>query len=156
MKRRVDWKTGDVFLIPVSDGTHAVAQIIGREASVLNSVSIALFACRMSESAAPSAPLECDEVYSTLFVTRDLLDRGVWPIVDHQPVSLPSKAFPYEDCRSKGYIGARVIGSGIVQHFVRAFFGVEPWNQYKDPEYFDNLLLSPGKKPERVLLSGSK
>jgi len=150
MTRRVDWKLGDVFLIPVSNGTFAAAQIIGREASVLNSISIALFDRRLDQHEEPSPILEFHEVYATLFVTRDLLDRGKWPVVGNHPITIPAAAFPYEDRRSTGYIGAKVIGSGIVQHFVSAFFGAEAWSQYKDPEYFDKLLLAPSKKLNQV------
>lgn len=151
MKPRVDWKLGDVFLIPVSDGTLAVAQIIGREPSVLNSVSIALFDRRIDASGDPG-PLEYEHVYATLFVTRDLLDRGNWAVVGSHDVTVPQSAFPYEDRRSGGFVGAKVIGSGIVQHFVGAFFGAEAWDQYEDPEYFDKLLLAPSKKPKQVVL----
>lgn len=152
MKRKVEWRIGDVFLIPIGDGTHVTAQIIGREPSVLNSASIALFDAHVAPNDPPNAVPDNECVFATLFVTRDLLDRGVWPVAGNHPVRVPLTCLPYEDRRSTGFIGAKVIGSGIVQHFVAAYYGVEPWDQYKDPHYFDKLLLAPDKKPARIRL----
>ena len=42
-RRRQQWEIGDVFTVPTLDGQLALGQIVGREPSVLNSVTVALF-----------------------------------------------------------------------------------------------------------------
>jgi hypothetical protein len=49
-------------------------------------------------------------------------------------------------------LGAETKGSGILNNFVAAYFGQFPWNGYKDPDYFDKLLISPSKRPPRSAL----
>ena len=147
------WKIGDVFGIPTPDGKYVVAQIIAQEPEVLNSVSVAIFDARIEGVAdARDISLESEAVFSTVFTTRDLLDSGDWPIIENGEVVVPRSLFPHKDKRSTGFVGAKVIGSGIVNEFVSAFYGLVPWDDWKDPHYLDALLLSPEKKPANVLL----
>jgi hypothetical protein len=89
-----------------------------------------------------------------VFSTRDLLDDGVWPVVGNRPVAVPKKLFLWEHTRSSGWVGAKVIGSGIPNELLDAFRGLAPWDAYKDPAYLDGLLVSPAKKPTpRLVLS---
>lgn len=149
-KRKQAWTVGDVFAIPPADGRHGVGQVIGREAAVLNSVTIALFDVAVSEpDEAAVGDLSMGRVFSLLFTTRDLLDSARWQVVASRAVAVPRDRFPYEHTRASGWIGARVIGAGIVEEFVNAYFGLTAWDAWKDPRYLDGLLLSPDKKPCR-------
>ena len=47
----------------------------------------------------------------------------------------------------KPVIGAKIIGSGIVNEFVEAFYGLVPWDDWKAPHYLDSLLISEAAKP---------
>ena len=153
-RRKQQWARGDVFLVPLQDGTNALAQIVGREAQVLNSVTCAFFESRLAEGVTPiEADSALGRLISILFCTRDLLDSGRWKVVGNRSVELKKKDMPYENCRSKGWVGAEVEGSGIVEDFLNAFHGLQPWDAYKDPNYFDKLLLSPKKKPHNLIYS---
>ena len=152
-KKKQRWKLGDVFAIPTMDGRLVPGQIIGREAEVLNSVTIALFDQQVDHvSKIDTADLAEVMVFSVLFVTRDLLDSGVWSIAANRPIRIPQDKFPYEEKRECGFIGAKVIGSAIVTKFVNAYFGLAPWDDWKDPNYLDKLLISPEKKPTGIIL----
>lgn len=130
-----------------------VGQVVGREPEVLNSVSIALFDIRTGSvhDWKKAAVLLGEKIFSILFSTRDLLDSGDWKVIDVRPVSIPQEMLPYEKLRSQGFVGAKVIGSGIVNSFVNAFSGLAPWDDWKDPHYLDTLLLTPDKKPSHVI-----
>jgi hypothetical protein len=145
------WKIGDIFTIRLDDQSYALGQIIGREAQVLNSVSIALFDIRLESTSKAEVVLSADRLYSVLFVTRDLLDNGTWKVIGNARVEVPLQNFPYESLRRTGFVGAKVTGSGIVRNFVRAFYGFCPWDYYLDPEYFDKLLSSPTKRPKQLV-----
>jgi hypothetical protein len=145
------WKIGDVFAISLDDQSYAIGQIIGREAQVLNSASIALFDIRVENTSISKIVLSLDRLYSVLFVTRDQLDDGTWKVIGEASIGVSPQDFPYESLRRSGFVGAKVIGSGIVRNFVRAFYGFCAWNFYLDPEYFDRLLISPAKRPTQLV-----
>jgi hypothetical protein len=151
-KRRQQWRVGDVFLVPTRDTQAVLAQVVGQEAGVLNSATCAFFDQRIPRASEWTGILPVQKVFSVLFVTRDLLDSGAWRVLGHQPVRVPREMFPYENLRDAGFVGAKVIGSGIVMEFLDAFYRLVPWDDWKDPHYLDGLLISAAKKPPDVLL----
>ena len=72
-------------------------------------------------------------------------------VVARHPIKLASQLLPYEKLRNKGYVGAKVIGSSNVEKFLHAFYALSPWDQMKDPSYFDRFLLTSEHKPLRLL-----
>src|SRR5260221_2808659 len=151
--KKKKWNIGNLFAVPTSDGRYLAGQIIGREEDVLNSVTIALFdEVRGSAEEIGSADLGESRLFSAVFATRDLVDSGRWKIVGDRPVALPKKLFPFEHARASGFVGAKVIGSAIINEFVNAYLGLVPWDDWKDPAYLDKLLISPTKKPSTILL----
>ena len=156
-KKRQRWEVGDLFCVPTMDAKQALGQVIGQEPDVLNSVAVALFDQQYVAVAdvpigSPPAP---DRVYSVLFTTPDLLDSGAWTVVGKAHVQLGRGVYPYEHLRGNGFVGAKVIGSGIVTKFVNAFYGLTPWDDWYDPSYLDQLLISPEKRPSnRLILKG--
>jgi len=151
-KRRQVWKVGDVFVVPTSDGQAVLGQVIAHEPEVLNSVSSAFFDVRIDRDNNWVGILPIQKIFSVLFVTRDLLDIGVWRVIGHQPVRVARDLFPYERLRDRGFVGAKVIGSGIVREFLDAYYGLTPWDAWKEPDYLDHLLISPDKKPKSLVL----
>jgi hypothetical protein len=152
------WGLGDVFLVQTKDGMNVVGQIVAQERQALNSVTCAFFDIRVRDEREVKAlsVLPTDRVFSILFVSRDLLDRGVWRVVGRLPVAIPQDQLPYEHLRAKGWVGATVTGSGIVSKFLNAYYALAPWDDWKDPAYLDRLLVSPDKKPVRLILKGQK
>lgn len=151
-RRKQEWKIGDLFLVELEDGSFACGQIVGREPRALNSVTVALFD-RRCESASSASIRDCsrEHVVSALFVTRDLLDDGVWRVVGSASPVLSGSELPYEETRARGFVGAKIIGSGIATRFLNAFHGLGPWDPMKDPLYFDKLLIDPTLKPAKLL-----
>jgi hypothetical protein len=146
------WGIGDMFLVKNLDGSECIGQIVGQERDVLNSVSCAFFDRRINRKSdlEEIQTLPPELVFAVLFVTRDLLDSGVWRVVGRFPVTLPREYFPYERLRANAYVGAKVVGSKNVNEFLNAFYGLRPWDDWKDPAYLDKLLISSAKKPSHV------
>lgn len=140
------WKVGSVFVIPLLDGTGCIAQVVGRERQILNSVTIAIYDVRHSGMADDAPALRSEDVFSMLLSTKDLLDSGRWKVVGVGSTQ-GENATPYEDLRSSGFIGAKVRGSALVEDFVNAFYGLAPWDDWYVPNYLDEYLISPDKKP---------
>lgn len=68
---------------------------------------------------------------AVLLVTPDLLKRGVWPINGNVAPVVPVRLRPYELFRSKDWVGAKIIGSGIVVELIRACAGLTHWNEWE-------------------------
>lgn len=151
MKQKTE--IGQVFLVPLDDGRCAIGQIIGVESQALNSIT-----CIFSkETTPPIGPSGCSGIADTesiaaLFTTSDLLKRGRWAVISKADVTFPKTKYPNEQYRSKGWVGAKVIGSRIVEDFLNAFHGLRYWDDWKDPKYLDGLLLPGTTRPTNVKL----
>jgi len=154
--KKKQWDSGSVFLIPLKDGTECIGQVIRREKSVLNSVAIALFDMKGKWSSGQSLPsLRAEDIFSAILATKDLLDSGRWVVLDEEIISVSDDMRPYENLRETGFIGAKVRGSGLVEEFANAFYGLVPWDDWYVPDYLDGFLVSPDKKPiDRLVMSG--
>lgn len=97
MPRKQAWNVGDVFIVPLKDGTVSVAQIIGREPDALNSVTCTFSARRAKAACEVTADgLSSDDIIAILFCTRDLVDSGIWEVVGKGPVRVERRLFPFE------------------------------------------------------------
>jgi hypothetical protein len=134
-------KLGDVFWVPIEDGSFVLGQIVEIEPEVLNSITCAFFNCR-SSSGEKQTPLFSQPI-SIQFVTRDLFSSGKWKRQANQPVQISPASLPYREAKAREWVGAKVIGSGIITMFLAAFYGLRSWEEMKDPRYYQNLLL-PG------------
>lgn len=151
---RQKWKVGDIFLLPRKDGMFILGQIVGQERQVLNSVSVAIYATPcLGEDDARQLELDPSALISTVFTTRDLLDNGTWKVVRCLPVTMPSGLLPYEHLRASGYVGARIYGSANVTKLANAYFALEPWDGFFEPDYLDKMLVSLTRKPKHLLLT---
>jgi len=152
--KRQKWKVGDLFKIPLADGTASLGHIVARDDQMLNSVTCAFYDIKVPRTCPPdAAPLPDDgALIACLFTTHDLLNRGVWVVIGSAPVHLPREHLPYEDCRKRGWVGAKMHGSGIVRQFLDAYYRLAPWDDWADPAYLDRLLISPAKRPKDLVL----
>ena len=143
------WQIGDVFTVPQTDGKHSLGQVVGQEREALNSVVCAFFDLRGECTESDWAPqlLRRKDVIALLFVTRDLLDRGRWRVVGWREPSKLGQDGIVDEARSNRYIGVEIRGSGIVEKFLNAFYGLHPWDAWHNPRYLDRLLIDPSRKP---------
>ena len=147
------WKAGDIFLAPNSDGKFTVGQVLAHEKRTLNCASCAFFDCRVDSIQDGMLVIpSIDECISTLLVTPDGLDGKVWPVIGNQPVLIPRKLYPYEKLLASKKLGAKVRGSGNVASFLDAYYCLRPWDDWFKADYLDDYLLSPDKKPKRLIL----
>jgi hypothetical protein len=150
-RKKQSWLIGDQFLVPLPDGSASRGQVVGQEPRVLNSVTCAFYSAKLSPNA-KQAITSLDSLIACLFTTRDLLDNGTWRVLGHAPVTIPPHLFPFEETRHHGWVGAKVYGSQIVAEFLAAFHCLAPWDDWADPTYLDRLLITPDKKPTKLVL----
>ncbi|WET42274.1 Imm26 family immunity protein [Citrobacter enshiensis] len=152
-RRKQSWDVGDMFTVPLSDGTYCIGKVVGFEPKALNSAICAFYAHRMDEIPSSEPVLNDNDLISILFVTRDLLDSGDWKVFSQYSDAFPiDKYLNLTDLQSNGFIGVKSIGSGLIIKLMNAYYSLTPWNAFYDPNYLDSLLISPDKKPKNVLL----
>ncbi|WP_203322477.1 hypothetical protein [Pseudoxanthomonas beigongshangi] len=158
MARRsvAQWTAGSVFLLPLMDETACIGQVIDREPDALNSVAVALFDIKGNWSKENKVPaLAGDAVFSVILATKDYLDSGRWLVLGERVSAVPNEMKFYDRLRSTGFVGAKIRGSGLVEDFANAFYGLAPWDDWYVPDYLDGFLISPDKKPvERLIFCG--
>lgn len=158
MTIRQVWKSGDIFLVPNSDGNFTPGQVIAHEKRTLHCASCAFFDQRVNSiDEGEKLILHESKCFAALLATPDSLDEKRWPIVGWQAVALAKKSWPYEEQLSRGKKnGPLVRGSGNVTSFLDAFYALRPWDGWYRPDYLDEYLLSPYKKPKNLILVKSQ
>ena len=131
-------KIGDVFWVPIDDGSMVLGQVVEINREVLNSITCAFYDVRKGSGA-----FNFSKPVSVQFVTKDLFNKGVWARDSNTPIQIGSDLLPYRETAQNGWVGAKVIGSGIMENFLSAFFGLRSWSEMHDPNYYEKLLL-PG------------
>jgi hypothetical protein len=140
---------GDYFEVPLlPDGfakavlPPAFGQVLSLETSAMNSVACAFW----PERTADVESLLRQKPVAVQLVTSDLLRNKHWPICGNAAISVPVQYRPYERFRSAEWVGAKIVGSGIMRGLLLAFRGLALWDDYADPHYLNGLLL-PGVSP---------
>ncbi|MCG8487367.1 MAG: Imm26 family immunity protein [Candidatus Thiodiazotropha sp.] len=149
-KKRQKLHVGDLFLVPLLDGTYTIGQIVSIEKEALNSV-VCVFTATKVDGNSNDVTIDINNIISVQFTTPDLLKSGDWPIVGNEmPVSV-NNYINLDGLRMSGFIGVTVTGSGNIIELMNAYYGLSPWNDFHDPNYLDSLLVSPDKKPKNVV-----
>lgn len=145
-RKKVKWSDGDLFGVALPDGRRGLGQVLGTRPGFPNVLNCAFFDV-VFDPATPPPALDKDRLISVVSTTRDLLDDGTWTVVGHAPGCIPRSQWPNEAFAKDGYVGAVTFGSGIVNKFLAAYHGMFPWNGFKDPNYFERLLVPAAKPP---------
>ena len=158
MAKRQKWKVGDLFKIPLADGSASLGHIVAQEREMLNSVTCAFYDIKVPDTCPPQAPpLPSDgALIACLFTTHDLLGSGIWTVVGHLSPQASRQQLPYEDCRGSGWVGAKMRGSSNVRQFLDAYYRLAPWDDWADPKYLDVFLIDPSKKPKDLIYVKTK
>jgi hypothetical protein len=153
MAKRQKWKVGDLFKIPLADGSASLGQVVAQEREVLNSVTCAFYDTKVPGTCPPDAPppLRDESLIACLFTTHDLLGSGAWLVIGHTLPQVARKHMPYEDCRRSGWVGAKVRGSSHVREFLDAYYRLAPWDDWANPKYLDAFLIDPSKRPKDLI-----
>ncbi|NRA39135.1 MAG: hypothetical protein HRU15_13405 [Planctomycetes bacterium] len=150
IKKKQTWNKGDVVLIPQKDDFFSFAYVLDHVME--NVVGLALYLSRTKSDDPEEIPsISKLQPVSILLTTRDLLDEGVWKVIGREEVRIPNDIRPYEIYRDLEWVGAKVYGAGIVRQFLDACFGLDPWDDWKDPAYLDKLLLDKASRPPDLI-----
>jgi hypothetical protein len=150
-KKRIVWKSGDIFSIKLSNDSYCFGQIL--DLQMENVVRCALF----NEISPTTNGLSLTEIcslknlISLVATTREQLDYDIWKIIGYKVVEVSQENYPNEQFRNNGWVGAKIYDAAIIETFLEAYFGLMPWDAWADPQYFDKLLIDKSKKPDTLL-----
>lgn len=153
-RRSQSFSSGDVFRIQLLDGSCALGQIIEVTKQAMNSVLCGFYDVRAAETEIDRTEIFRRNLISVQFVTPESLKRSSWPVVRHEAVPFdPNEFIPFDELAEKGFVGARIVGSGIMKEFMNAYFGLKPWDDWHDPTFLDSLLAPGAKRPSAIVLT---
>lgn len=151
-KRKKKWSAGDFFGVPLSNGQYALGQVVSYEAEAMNSVICAFFLSCGELHLIRTEEASVENLLSIMFVTRDLLDSGGWPILaSGRPIEV-GRFLSVDQIRKNGFVGVKITGSSNASAFMNACFGMLPWNGMHDQHYFDKMLVDPNRRPGSIVL----
>ncbi|MEL6958762.1 MAG: hypothetical protein AAGL89_07420 [Pseudomonadota bacterium] len=128
----------DHILIPLLDGSHALAQV-AREHDKW--VLIHLTDTRATAKSTVTR-IPAEDVKATILVDRAPLTAGQWPIIgyDAQPFGITTQR---EDLQRDD-----PLDPAIVEAFANALVGLFPWDGFPDAAYFDQFLRHGLTRPD--------
>jgi len=151
-RKKQCWSVGDIFSIQGRNGNWSIGQILDR--MLPNVVTCAFYALWYSGNTHPEKiELVPDHLISCVSVSCEQLDYGKWKVIGHQQPAVGRDDWPNEKLRDSGWVGAKIYDAGIIEEFLDAFYGLVPWDDWHDPNYLDQLLVSPEKKPKLCFLA---
>ena len=134
-RRRFKPKQGDVFAVPLRDGTFGLGQVVDVDQW---EGPFALFARRAASPAEllPGIQAALEHPLSILVLTANSLKNGEWPIIaslprDHTRFTIPT------DGKGASHT------FGVAMDLLNAYHGLIPWDGMADPRRYEKLLI-PG------------
>jgi hypothetical protein len=146
-------REGDVFFIPLVDGSFSVGQLLQITPEALNSYVCAFFDVRVPDDSVDAATdINNCTPFAVLFVTPESLKRGYWPILRNVKLAAEVEQYiPIRSLEAAEFVGATIIGAGNIRKFIDAYYGLRPWDDWHDPGYLDGLLVSKDRRPANVI-----
>jgi len=150
-KKKVIWKPNDVFAIPLINGKYAIGHVLDQ--NFPNAVRIALYdeVINNFENTDITGLIDNNSLISLIEVTREQLDYGVWKAIGSKRTAIPIDKYANEQFRKNKMINSIVYDAGLAEDFVNSFYGLLPWDDWYDPNYLDEFLISLSKKPNNLL-----
>lgn len=148
--KRVRWKQGTVYGIPLADGSFGLCQAI--DAMMTNIIYIAVFSYRF-ESLPEHAPiLDKKNILSLGATWRQSLNNGSWAFIGVCDPVLEKSMFPNENFADVGYVGAKHSDAGLYSKFLSACFGITPWNTMSEHDYWEEYLNTKNARPNTIIV----
>lgn len=140
-KKRQKVNVGDVFAIPLLDGTSGLGQVI--EEWMPQIICIAVFDGIIKDT----DHLDLSSVGSAIAlpsVAAAEIKKGYWKTVGHLPLQIDATAAPHKIFEHNRYIGAVWSAGAVIEDFLNAFHGLASWEPYPGkPGRLRELLLPP-------------
>jgi hypothetical protein len=137
---RQKWKVGDVFSIPLLDGSFSFGQIIGTHLTAKSPI-MALFEIRQTADKITVAHLLEARVLSVWNSDDEDLSNHKYKVLFNAEIIIsPDKVKDKKES-----------GGATMDNLANVYFGIEPYNVMADEYYYDDYWQPNIKRPEDVL-----
>jgi hypothetical protein len=146
-RRKQKWSKGSLFKVPLQDGSYVIGLVLEITPQALNSLVAAFYNCKTSPDMDISiSDIDLHKPDIVQFVTRDLLDKGIWLVVKDDVTNMKVEDFlDFAEIESNDFIGVRIIGSGIIVNVFNILHHLES-NSFAIPGYIESLLYKNNRK----------
>jgi hypothetical protein len=135
-RRKVNPQEGNLFAIPLLDGSRAVGQLVER-ISFPGAALCAFYSYRLFPDAQANRSLDmrASEVISIQFVPIRPIEKCEWEVIGQlQPTN--GHLRPDRDAlRLANYVGMTVPNTNMMEAFLNAFHGLSPWEIGSDKDF---------------------
>jgi hypothetical protein len=148
-KRRLKWSPGDLFAVPLCDGTFGFAQAVAPVDTW--AVDFALLAIRSSKPELPPERLQRNDAVAVHATWRTVITGGHWCFTATNEILISPELCPNQRLIAAGQIGVSHSSWGLLEDFLSAYHGAFPWNLY--PAFdFDSFLLPGVTRPSLAMV----
>jgi len=141
-KQKIRYRAGDVFKVPSSSGATYIGQVVDDTKPDIGAAFCYFYG--------KDGDVSSTNIISASFVTPDLIERGAWEITGYQVVPDHPARRKLVDARENAFVGAVVVGSGLVAEYLDTFYGVIDEHHWPDPRYFRRFFLSYPDDPRKA------
>jgi len=155
-RKKILWKCSDVFAVPLKNGRYAIGQTLIQ--NMRNVVGIALFDETVNSIDNVDLDQFCkkENLISLVETTIEQLTYGAWKILGSKEINIPQADFPNEKFRKTKWIGMITYDAALAEDFLNAFYGLQPWDDWFNPNFLDEFLVDKSKKPANLILIKNK
>ena len=149
-RKRIKWELGDVFGAELPNGEFALLQAI--DFNMMNILYVAITDKKIKNASDALPTLESPDIISLIAVVKHDLEfqDGFLRLGTQKSIAQKSE-FKNERFKDNGYIGAKMYDAGLARDFLAAYHKLAPWDKWYDPNYLDEFLISPEKKPKGLV-----
>jgi hypothetical protein len=153
-RKRIKWDHGDVFGVPLVDGSFGLVQAVDHW--MPHWIYTAVTDGRVASLTAADTMMQLGKMVSLLAVNDDPFNFGGFTCVGRASPMVLRRDFPNEAFAESGYVGATSYTGGVITDFLSAWHRLAPWNAYQDEAFFDKLLVSGLERPSNVLTKAAR
>lgn len=149
--KKTPWAVGDIFTIKLNNGKYGVGHVLSQR--MVNTIRIALYDETLDNLENINLENLCKEndLLSLIEVTKEQIDFGAWKVMGNKPTTIPVSRHANEQYRHLDWVGSNIKDAAIAEDFMNAFYGLHPWDDWYDPEYYDKMLVDKHKKPSHLI-----
>lgn len=151
--KRSRWKPGNVYALPLTDGSFGIAQAIVASPGLPGVINVAVFDDRYPTLAECRNTVARERLIALLGTWRAEMNGGWWALVEWAEPCVRADEFP--NLQLKSLVGHTHHSGGVIENLVSAYHGLLPWNANYREDYYD-VLLAPGvQRPKTARILGA-
>lgn len=144
------WKEGDIFSIPLSDGSFGYGQVLWHQ-NKKSTVTCAIFGCQGNGNMPIDTVVQSPVISAMTVKNLFDLNSGKWKVEGTHSLVLEKSNVPWEHSGATG-VDSKVYQEQTLTEFLEAYFALKPWNAWLTDKFFDLFLLPGVNRPTNSIV----